>query len=103
MLFEPFGELVRIDMKRNYAFVQFRNIEEATRAKEVTNGGKLDQSVLTVEYVARQRRDGERGGPDRRGGRDGGDRGGDRGDRGGGGRRMERGGGGGGLGRGNGT
>jgi len=55
MLFEPFGELVRIDMKRNYAFVQFRTIEEATRAKEVTNGGKLDQSVLTVEYVARQR------------------------------------------------
>jgi arginine/serine-rich splicing factor 4/5/6 len=105
MLFEPFGELVRIDMKRNYAFVQFRNIEEATRAKEVTNGGKLDQSVLTVEYVARQRRDGDRG-PDRRGrdgdrgqDRGGGDRGGDRG----GGRRMERGGSGGGLSRGNGT
>lgn len=55
MLFEPYGELVRIDMKRNYAFVQFRTIEQATKAKEATNGGKLDQSVLTVEYVARQR------------------------------------------------
>ena len=64
MLFEPFGELVRIDLKRNYAFVQFRTIEEATRAKESTNGGKLDQSVLTVEYVARQR--GEGGGERRR-------------------------------------
>jgi RNA recognition motif. (a.k.a. RRM, RBD, or RNP domain) len=55
MLFEPFGKLVRIDLKRNYAFVQFHTIAEATAAKEATNGGKLDQSVLTVEYVARQR------------------------------------------------
>lgn len=70
MLFEPFGELVRIDMKRNYAFVQFKSIAEATRAKETTNGGKLDQSVLTVEYVARQRdNEGQGGGGgDRRGG-----------------------------------
>ena len=55
MLFSPYGEMVRIDMKRNYAFVQFKTIEQATRAKENTNGGKIDQSVLTVEYVARQR------------------------------------------------
>jgi arginine/serine-rich splicing factor 4/5/6 len=87
MLFEPFGELVRIDMKRNYAFVQFRTIDEATKAKDATNGGRLEQSVLTVEYVARQRPDdngGRRGGSryrdDRRGGnnyhdgRGGGDR-----------------------------
>ena len=106
MLFEPFGEMVRIDMKRNYAFVQFRTIDEATKAKDATNGGRLEQSVLTVEYVARQRPDdngGRRGGSryrdDRRGGnrhrddrnrddrRDRGappdHRGGDRGDRGG--------------------
>lgn len=68
-LFEPFGELIRIDMKRNYAFVQFKTIEEATKAKETINGGKLDQSVLTVEYVARQRMDELRG---RRDGRSGG-------------------------------
>ena len=78
MLFEPYGELVRIDMKRNYAFVQFRTIAQATKAKEATNGGKLDQSVLTVEYVARQRiydsgRDSGRGSRDRdRGDRRGG-------------------------------
>lgn len=79
MLFEPFGELVRIDMKRNYAFVQFRTVDMATRAKNEINGGKLDQSVLTVEYVARQRSDndnrrrrdrGDRRGGDRRGGSD---------------------------------
>lgn len=68
MLFEPFGELVRIDLKRNYAFVQFKTIAEATKAKETTNGGKLDQSVLTVEYVARERNmnGGGGGGMDRR-------------------------------------
>ena len=80
MLFSPFGELVRIDMKRNYAFVQFKTIEEAMRAKDATNGGKLDQSEITVEFVAR--RMGEGGGG---GGRGGGDRGDRRGSGGGGG------------------
>jgi RNA recognition motif-containing protein len=74
MVFEPFGELVRIEMKRNYAFVQFQNIESAIRAREEVNGGKLDQSVLTVEFVAQQRADTDRrgigGGRDRRGGGD---------------------------------
>lgn len=60
-LFDPYGELIRIDMKRNYAFVQFKTIDEATKAKEKINGGKLDQSVLTVEYVARPRMDELRG------------------------------------------
>lgn len=54
MLFEPFGKLLRIDMKRNYAFVQFETVEQATMAKEATDGGKLDQSKITVEYVARK-------------------------------------------------
>ena len=62
MLFSPFGELVRIDMKKNFAFVQFTNIENATKAKEATNGGKLDQSVITVEYVAQRMRDERAGG-----------------------------------------
>mmetsp|Transcript_27973 Transcript_27973/g.43979 ORF Transcript_27973/g.43979 Transcript_27973/m.43979 type:complete len:318 (+) Transcript_27973:866-1819(+) len=81
MLFEPYGRLVRIEMKRNYAFVQFETVEEASRAKDATNGGKLDQSEITVEFVAR--RMGEGGGRDR-GRRDdyrGGYRGGYRGDR----------------------
>ena len=60
MLFEPYGELIRIEMKRNYAFVQFRTVEEATRAKDATNGGKLDQSEITVEYVARRMGEGGR-------------------------------------------
>jgi RNA recognition motif-containing protein len=55
LLFEKYGKLVRIDLKRNYAFVQYSTVEEATKAKEATNGGRLDQSILSVEYVARQR------------------------------------------------
>merc|ERR550532_1022089 len=43
MLFSPHGQLVRIDMRKNYAFVQFTDVEDATKAKEATNGGKLDQ------------------------------------------------------------
>ncbi len=49
MLFSKFGDLVRIDMKRNYAFVQYTTTEDATKAKDATNGGQLDQNVITVE------------------------------------------------------
>jgi len=56
MLFEPYGELHRIDMKRNYAFVQFKTVDAAARAKDATNGGKLDQNEITVEFVRRVRR-----------------------------------------------
>ncbi|KAL3810170.1 hypothetical protein ACHAXA_007057 [Cyclostephanos tholiformis] len=86
MLFEPFGELIRIDMKRNYAFVQFKSIEDAIRARDATNGGKLDQSEITVEFVARTNPPpGDRGGngggrDDRRGGSGGGRRYDDRGE-----------------------
>lgn len=52
MLFEQYGSLVRIDLRQNYAFVQFKTVEEAKKAKDATDGGKLDQSVLTVEFVA---------------------------------------------------
>ncbi|ACI65069.1 predicted protein, partial [Thalassiosira pseudonana CCMP1335] len=61
-LFQQYGELVRVDMKRNYAFVQFKTVDEAQAAKDGTNGGKLDQSEITVEFVARRMNDGDRGG-----------------------------------------
>jgi arginine/serine-rich splicing factor 4/5/6 len=62
MLFSPYGELIRIDMKRNYAFVQFRTVDQAQAAKDATNGGKLDQSEITVEFVARRMGEGGGGG-----------------------------------------
>eukprot|EP00814_Leptocylindrus_danicus_P008147 CAMPEP_0116018504 /NCGR_PEP_ID=MMETSP0321-20121206/8686_1 /TAXON_ID=163516 /ORGANISM="Leptocylindrus danicus var. danicus, Strain B650" /LENGTH=241 /DNA_ID=CAMNT_0003488907 /DNA_START=341 /DNA_END=1068 /DNA_ORIENTATION=- len=51
MLFKDYGRLVRVDMRRNYAFVQFESTEEALKAKNATDGGKLDDSVLSVEFT----------------------------------------------------
>ena len=53
MLFESFGELMRIDMKRTYAFVQFKTVDQAIAARDATNGGQLDQCKITVDFVAR--------------------------------------------------
>eukprot|EP00587_Corethron_hystrix_P017034 CAMPEP_0113326550 /NCGR_PEP_ID=MMETSP0010_2-20120614/18598_1 /TAXON_ID=216773 ORGANISM="Corethron hystrix, Strain 308" /NCGR_SAMPLE_ID=MMETSP0010_2 /ASSEMBLY_ACC=CAM_ASM_000155 /LENGTH=249 /DNA_ID=CAMNT_0000186923 /DNA_START=799 /DNA_END=1546 /DNA_ORIENTATION=+ /assembly_acc=CAM_ASM_000155 len=54
MLFSNYGTIIRIDMKRNYAFVQFSSVHESKQAKEATDGGKLDEAIITVEYVARK-------------------------------------------------
>jgi len=70
MLFRPYGDIKRIEMKRNYAFVQFANVDQASRAKEATNGGKLDESVINVEYVASRIGDVNRGRDRRDFGRD---------------------------------
>lgn len=37
-VFSPYGNVVRYDMQRNFAFVQYDTIEEATKALEGTNG-----------------------------------------------------------------
>ena len=68
MLFKDYGRLVRVDMRRNYAFVQFESTEDAIKAKDATDGGKLDDSVLSVEFVVSKRRDDRRrSSPSRRG------------------------------------
>jgi hypothetical protein len=51
MLFEPFGELMRIDLKRTHAFVQFKTIHQAIAARKATNGGKLDHCEITVSFA----------------------------------------------------
>ncbi|GMI27205.1 hypothetical protein TeGR_g1208, partial [Tetraparma gracilis] len=49
-LFEPFGELRRVDIQKNYAFVEFTTVDAAVAARDGTNGGKLNQNTLSVEY-----------------------------------------------------
>lgn len=40
-------------MKRTYAFVQFKTVDQAIAARDATNGGKLDHCNITVDFVAR--------------------------------------------------
>eukprot|EP00850_Spirogloea_muscicola_P021935 SM000268S09751 [mRNA] locus=s268:81452:83697:- [translate_table: standard] len=53
-IFERFGKLVRAQIRKNFAFVQYENQDEATRALEETNNMELEGRVVTVEYAARE-------------------------------------------------
>lgn len=67
--FEPYGKLVRVQIRKNFAFVQYEAQDEATKALECTNLSKVMDRVITVEYAAREdgeppmrRVDGDKGG-----------------------------------------
>ncbi|PKA53471.1 Arginine/serine-rich-splicing factor RSP31 [Apostasia shenzhenica] len=57
--FEPYGKVVNVRIRRNFAFVQFDTQDEATKALEYTNMSKLLDRVVSVEYAHRD--DGEPG------------------------------------------
>ena len=52
--FEPYGRLVRVQIKRNYAFVQYENIDQATDALKGTHLSRLDGAPRTLECVMYQ-------------------------------------------------
>ncbi|KAG6546210.1 hypothetical protein Mapa_012248 [Marchantia paleacea] len=52
--FEPYGKLLRVQIRKNFAFVQYETQEEATKALECTNMSKVMERVITVEYAARE-------------------------------------------------
>ncbi|CEO95980.1 RRM domain-containing protein [Plasmodiophora brassicae] len=54
-LFEPFGKITRVDVRNNYAFVEFDNLEDAKAAKQKLHQSRLDNHVITVEYQAEKR------------------------------------------------
>ncbi|ONK73683.1 uncharacterized protein A4U43_C04F34190 [Asparagus officinalis] len=56
--FEPYGKVLNVRIRRNFAFVQFETQEEATKALECTNMSKILDRVVSVEYALRD--DGER-------------------------------------------
>ncbi|KXZ55566.1 hypothetical protein GPECTOR_2g1115 [Gonium pectorale] len=49
--FSRYGRLLRVQIKKNYSFVQFADVESAIRALERTNGAQMDGRTLAVEYV----------------------------------------------------
>ncbi|KAM3204476.1 serine/arginine-rich splicing factor RS31 [Capsicum chacoense] len=57
--FEPYGKVLHVRIRRNFAFVQFENQEEATRALECTHMSKVLDRVVSVEYALKD--DDERG------------------------------------------
>ncbi|GMY09042.1 serine/arginine-rich splicing factor RS31A-like [Fagus crenata] len=57
--FEPYGKILHVRIRRNFAFVQFETQEDATKALKCTDMSKLLDRVVSVEYALRD--DDERG------------------------------------------
>lgn len=68
--FEPYGKLLHVRIRRNFAFIQYETQEEATKALECTHMSNLLDRVISVEYAIRDDddRNGQRESPGRRGG-----------------------------------
>jgi RNA recognition motif-containing protein len=49
--FSRYGRLLRVQIKKNYSFVQFADVESAVRALERSNGAQMEGRTLAVEYV----------------------------------------------------
>ncbi|XP_077234707.1 serine/arginine-rich splicing factor RS41-like isoform X2 [Tasmannia lanceolata] len=66
--FDPYGKVLNIRIRRNFAFIQFESQEEATKALDATNMSKLMDRVISVEYAVRDDDDRRNDySPDRRG------------------------------------
>ncbi|GAB2294059.1 hypothetical protein Dimus_028275 [Dionaea muscipula] len=65
--FDPYGKLVNVRIRKNFAFVQYESQEDATKALDATNMSKMMDRVISVEYAAREDDDKRNEyGPDRR-------------------------------------
>ncbi|KAJ8626445.1 hypothetical protein MRB53_019752 [Persea americana] len=66
--FDPYGKILNIRIRRNFAFIQYESQEDATKALDATNMSKLMGRVISVEYAVRDDDDEKRNGysPDRR-------------------------------------
>jgi RNA recognition motif-containing protein len=49
--FDRFGPITRVEIKRNYAFVEYRNVEDAVTAQKRTHGAMMEGRTITVEFV----------------------------------------------------
>ncbi|KAJ9681101.1 hypothetical protein PVL29_020142 [Vitis rotundifolia] len=69
--FEPYGKVLHVRIRRNFAFVQYETQEDATKALECTHMSKILDRVVSVEYALRDDSDKydspSRGGYSRRG------------------------------------
>ncbi|XP_071701270.1 serine/arginine-rich splicing factor RS31 [Rutidosis leptorrhynchoides] len=51
--YKPYGNVLHVRIRRNFAFVQFETQEEATEALERTHMSKILDRVVSVEYALR--------------------------------------------------
>ncbi|OIW06627.1 hypothetical protein TanjilG_04021 [Lupinus angustifolius] len=58
--FEPYGKIVNVRIRRNFAFVEYESEDDARKALEATNMSKLLDRVISVEFSVKDgdRRDG---------------------------------------------
>jgi len=61
--FEKYGRLLRVNIRRNYAFVQYETVEEASEALKQTDGVSFMGRPLTVEYCINDEKKGRRSPP----------------------------------------
>uniref|UniRef100_A0A1J3GHX3 Serine/arginine-rich splicing factor RS31A n=1 Tax=Noccaea caerulescens TaxID=107243 RepID=A0A1J3GHX3_NOCCA len=57
--FDPYGKVLNVRIRRNFAFVQFATQEDATKALDSTQNSKIMDRVVSIEYALRD--DDERG------------------------------------------
>lgn len=50
-----YGPLNRVEIKRNYAFVEFKNLDDAIDAQKRSHGTSMDGRTITVEFVESSR------------------------------------------------
>ncbi|CAJ2630087.1 serine/arginine-rich splicing factor RS40 isoform X1 [Trifolium pratense] len=51
--FEPYGKIVSVRIRRNFAFVQYDSEDDASKALEATNNSKLLDRVISVEFSSK--------------------------------------------------
>ena len=80
--FGQWGRLVRVQIRRNFAFVEFETVDQATAALKAAHLARLGSRTISCEYVVRggARGGGGGGGRDEWGGQAGDDRRGGRDD-----------------------
>lgn len=52
--FERYGRLKRVDIKKNFAFVQFEDLEDSRRAQAAMHDSAFRDRRLTVEFVVKE-------------------------------------------------
>uniref|UniRef100_A0A061RQU5 Splicing factor, arginine/serine-rich 4/5/6 n=1 Tax=Tetraselmis sp. GSL018 TaxID=582737 RepID=A0A061RQU5_9CHLO len=52
--FDRYGRLTRVQIKKNFAFIQYETVSQATAALEACHQSLMGGRLLTVEYVAHE-------------------------------------------------